>query len=464
MSIQFLQNYLNVKPQQNFGLKLVKNNSLPSITKLLHDTVSFSGNVNKEEWTNGVSEATLEELKGAVNEIVNDNLEGKKLLGKGADGEVYKIDNISGYPNGVAVKISHVSTVSQVGEMQRVGKDFKNEREILKALPDSIANTQHIIGYVTVGGRNVLLTTIVKGKSPDPASNPFDEKNLALLLDTLSELDKGGILHRDLKKENILIDKEKNTVGLIDFGESVKIDLEDVDFNEKEHHFPRFMMPSNIRNFEDTCLAPYLNELSKTDSDKAKELFTQYLSIRAEKVHKPAYEYLKSHLEENSSNLDPEQLTELTKALRFEEIQAKLLAKPTPEIIDLELQKMQTTYASELAYKNEVLLLNPLANMTLKMWAVINAKRLEGKVNQLEARPNDLETKEYLSTVKDIAKFRQAKIIEWSKGLFGWLMNCSEKDLNESNEGEKSIQQQFMKNGINDFEIPDLTSKLSIMA
>ena len=106
----------------------------------------------------------------------------------------------------------------------------------------------------------------------------------------------------------------------------------------------------------------------------------------------------------------------------------------------------QVTYLSELAYKNEVLLGNPLANITLKTNALISAKKMEAMVQEQIKRPNHPEVKKYLEYQLEIAKYRQGKISGWLEGLVGWFCTCMNTSINTPDPSKSKLIHECIDN------------------
>lgn len=419
---------------------------------------TFEGGVIKSaEFADNISKETQHAIKQVLVHYAA-HTDSFEPIGTGADGLVYRTGTIRSFPEGLALKISHSSDKNpETGEMQRVNCDFSDEAEILKAATDENSNSQKYVGKMTLkDGRSVLISTFVEGERPEIGGKELNAKNLASVLGELERLDEIGILHRDLKKENVFINAD-DKAGLIDFGAAIAFDVKDVEKNDNENNFPAFEAPSNTRSFEDTLLMPYINDLMKQDPGAASELYREYLTLKSENIHAKRAEQIRGYLEENEASLDENQKANLNKLADYQELSAKVLKKPSKAIVDMELLKGQITYNSELAYKNEILLLNPLANVSLKMNALIAAKKLENMaLNQLN-RPNTPETREYVQYQLDYAKFRQQKIAGWMNGLVGWLTNCLSTDIQTAEDYKKPIIDQCVNGeNLNEFEIPSI--------
>lgn len=245
----------------NVSLSSIKNNfnkstniisfgsSLDKIELSNVQTSSFDENVNFEQ-----QQAIINGVNTIANSAANGlNSNETKLLGTGANGSVYKLDNIKGFEQGLVVKISHTKDKNPVtGEKQRVNCSFDYEKDILKSVSGIDSKSQNYVAdFVLKDGRYVLVSTLVSGKNPDVQERPLTKKSLAQLLDIFEKLDEQGVLHRDLKKENIIIDKDNNA-GLIDFGEAIKFDLKALKDNSDNNNFPEILPPTNLRSFEDT--------------------------------------------------------------------------------------------------------------------------------------------------------------------------------------------------------------------
>ena len=145
----------------------------------------------------------------------------------------------------------------------------------------------------------------------------------------------------------------------------------------------------------------------------------------------------------------------------FQEVNCEVLSKEynNSDIINIELMKNQVMYLSELAYKNEVLLCNPLANVSLKASALISAKKLEAMILAQINRPNKPEVRKYLDYQLQNARYRQEKIAGWMNGLVGWFTTCLTTDINTTDENKKKLIDECV-NGENleDFKIPNIVN------
>ena len=140
---------------------------------------------------------------------------------------------------------------------------------------------------------------------------------------------------------------------------------------------------------------------------------------------------------------------------QYQSAMANALNNPDSDIITAELLSGQITYNSELAYKNEILLLNPLANMTLKMNSLIAAKRLEALSLQQLNRPNRYEKRRYFEFQHQYALYRLQKTSSWLQGLTGWLIDCFTTPIEEAPDYKKNVIEQITKGDtLQNFAIP----------
>lgn len=442
-----------------FSNRNVQNNGA---IKAGYKNVSFLGAdkftaspIKKESYLEQITDVQRQQIRNQVENIVApDSL--VKPIGYGADGAVYKVQDVAGFPEGLAVKVSHIDSKNpKTGEMQRTGCDFKDEIEVLKKVKSLDENSQHYVAVLNMkDGRNVLVTTFVKGKNPDLTTRPLNSANISSMLDAAFALDLDGVLHRDLKKENIIIDDNDNA-GLIDFGAAISFDLFNFEVNTNQNNFPPFEAPSNLRSLEDTLIFPYLNDMKKQDPAAAKAFFTDYLRLKAG-YHSKRAESLR--LQAKRGDIDSESSKRVRKMADYEQTVSDALQNPDKNVVQAELLRGGITYNSELAYKNEILLLNPLANISLKWNSLIQAKKLEKFSSEMLMRPNTPEKRMYYAYMKEYAKYNQEKISGWVMGLSNWLLTCLKTDSNDTPDYMQDIISQCTeKTGIQDFEIPDVT-------
>lgn len=415
-------------------------------------------NIKEFEFSSNVSKEAKKHLLKALKEIIEPNST-VPVLGYGATGLVYRVPNVEGFGiDGVVIKISHTDDKNPItGEKQKVDFSYDDEIKTLKKLTPLGENAQQYVGKMELqDGRHVLITTFVSGKEPDFFKNPLNKRNLKSALETLGKLDEIGVLHRDLKKENLIIDSDNN-FKLIDFGEAVDFDIKDFKKNDSERNFISFEVPTNLQSFEDTFISPYFNELKSQDETTTRDFYKHYLSQKAHIIHEPKAQKLAQYLQQNS--LTKEEENAIKDMIKYQETLASVLQNPNETIANIELMKNQVTYLSELAYKNEILLSNPLANVTLKTNALISAKKLEAMVQKELSKPNTTETRDYLKYQLQIAKYRQQKIAGWLNGLVGWLCTCLTTDINTDDANKKKLIDECVGNNfIEDFEIPKIAT------
>ncbi len=419
-----------------------------------------STSVLNSEFANGVSSVAQQQLSDEIKLIANDK-NALSPLGYGMSGVVYQIKNVDGFGyNGVVAKFSHIDEKNEkTGERQRIGCDFEDEVSILKKVTSLGQNSQQYVGKVKLSdGRNVLITTYVDGKRPDNITNPINPGALQDALQTLVKLDNSGVLHRDLKQENIVID-ENDKVKLIDFGEAVEFDVLDFEKNDSQHNFAPFEVPTNLQSFEDTFISPYVDALKMLDEGFARRFYKDYLKQKANIVHATRADELMKLYVQNKDKMTSKQKKQLSQAIDYQLVSRDVLSSKYKDdnIVDIELMKNQVMYMSELAYKNEVLLANPLANISHKANALICAKKMEALVYRQLQRPNSLLTKRYLNYQLALAKYKQEKISGWMNGLVGWFCTCMCEDVNTSDLNKKKLIDECVDGKkLEDFIVPNI--------
>lgn len=174
-------------------------------------------------------------LNSSVEELVGQELDGKyriiRALGAGAMGVVYEAHHL-GIERKLALKVLHPDVTENVEVLER----FKREARITGKL-----GHENIIEITDTGltptGSPYLVMEYLDGRSLDQAitdDGPFSaEKSIEILahvLDALSAVHAAGVIHRDLKPDNIFLaeqgrpGKPRTVVKLLDFGISKPLD------------------------------------------------------------------------------------------------------------------------------------------------------------------------------------------------------------------------------------------------
>jgi len=450
-------NSINFNPIVNFQNIKAKTIGFTSNS----DSFERTSRVKSFQFTPEISITAKKQLLSQVSQIAKDDTM-ISPLGYGATGVVYHLKGIDGIGvNGAVAKFSYTEDKNPLtGDKQKVGYDYQDEITALKKVKQLGDSSQQYLGKLKLtDGRNVLLTTYVTGRNPDLKVNPLTKESLSSAVSTLSQLDSINVLHRDLKKENIIIDSESN-IKLIDYGEAIDFDFLDEKKCDSELNFPSFVMPSNAQNFEDTFLSPYIAELKEQDELQAREFYEAYLNQKAMLIYEPTAKRLTNYLYKNEENLSVDDIQRIYELVNYQEVMSEVLSKHcNDEIVDIELIKNQVTYMSELAYKNEILLANPLANVAMKANAVICAKKMEAMVLKALNRPNKPIVNQYLKYQLEIAKYRQNKISGWLSGFVGWLCTCATTDMVNADENKMKLINDCLKPNLENFDIPNIAEK-----
>ena len=447
-------NNVEIEPKRNVGVSQVSFKSNPDSFEKLPKIV-------KADFSSSLSENAKQVVRDKVEYIIQ-NQGYIEHLGKGATGIVYKIDGVEGFePDGAVVKISFNEDYDPVtGEKQKVGINYDAEIGILKQVQSlGSASQQYIASMKLDDKRSVLVTSFVSGKNPDPVDNKISSESLKSVLIALEKLDSACVLHRDLKKENFLKDLDSPLMKIIDYGEAVEINPLDNTKNNEVHHFPPFELPTNLRNFEDTFLSPYLAELKDTSLDEARGLYKNYLIQKATLVHAPQADRLRKLLHDNLSSYTPEQIDALEDMIDYQEVMAKVLADPNKDevVIAIELLKNQVTFLTELAYKNEILLGKPLPNLFMKTTAQTTLKRLEILLLDELKRANDEDMKKYLEYQMKNKEHRFGKVSKWKVGLKKWMDFCLNANPDTAVGNVRTKIFELVQHDATDFIVPDIT-------
>uniref|UniRef100_A0AAY5EID2 Ribosomal protein S6 kinase n=1 Tax=Electrophorus electricus TaxID=8005 RepID=A0AAY5EID2_ELEEL len=167
-------------------------------------------------------------LTGHVERVGIENFELLKVLGTGAYGKVFLVRKVSGHDSGklYAMKVLKKATIVQKA---KTAEHTRTERQVLEHIRQSpFLVTLHyafqtdtklhlILDYVNGGELFTHLVQRVRFKEQEVA---LYSGEIALALEHLHQL---GIVYRDLKLENILLDSNGHVV-LTDFGLSKEFD------------------------------------------------------------------------------------------------------------------------------------------------------------------------------------------------------------------------------------------------
>jgi hypothetical protein len=264
------------------------------------------------------------------------NVTPKNLIGSGNNGSVFSLGM------DLVIKKSKKNAL--------VNKSLMNEAKKLDMLYTleqergiKLKNVQSgITGFEFPNGDSYLVSTLVKGERANYYKNPLNTKNLNSLMDVITELDKGStkdgrLMVYDLNLDNINFTKSK--AGIFDFEYMRGTKLDDAIRNRiigqkdrlSTHISDTSNLESNVRSFESAGLWSYLQEVPQAE---AKKIFGKYLEIKS-KYHKNMSEY---YFNEAKKSIYSDEISQIAKS---EASHAKLLAKPTPDIIKAEATKIQ---------------------------------------------------------------------------------------------------------------------------
>jgi serine/threonine protein kinase len=152
-------------------------------------------------------------------EILKERYRIVSIIGEGGMSTVYLVDDLV-LDSSWAVK--ETLDIFPDKDKKEIIEQFKKEAKILANL--SHPNLPRVIDYFTESGKHYLVEEFIEGQPADDVlinSSSFEEfrilKWALQICDLLSFLHDNGIIYRDLKPGNILIDKNDN-VHLVDFG------------------------------------------------------------------------------------------------------------------------------------------------------------------------------------------------------------------------------------------------------
>lgn len=392
---------------------LVKSKKMPLIfTKADNDLssqtyinpISFKALYFKDKLTI----AEKNEIKTLIDNYKENN-EKIELLGKGTFGTVYKIKLKN--KGEIAVKILSPENKEKLYG----GGNLDKEAEILKNIPASCKRTQQLIEYFESNKKGYLASSIVKGK-PLGYQNNISQKLMDNIVDELYKYDSNNLMFYDLNINNIIIDKDKDEAGFIDFEFMEFKNQKQINtnaFNDIHNIGRNFFHPqkSNINSFENRSLGKFIIDIEKRDGAKEAEKFVEkYLKSLSKYHRKNAILYKKLHNTPQSNISDS--------AVKYETILSRIYEKPTTKIKQIEKELITLRYTT-LNYhlychrKNEGKLIegdietygnfdnyikdmNKSANNILKELNEISSQNINNQDIQLYARVNKFYIENFL--------------------------------------------------------------------
>ncbi len=366
------------------------------------------------------------EVRDLVDKFEEDEIE-YRHLGHGLFAAAFAIQD-----KPIVIKKSFDSTIAKL-----INDKFEKEGNALSMVPANIDNTQKLISRVlTEKGNYYLVTNLLNGKKPSPIMNPFTKEHYNSLMDTLFQLDSARLYHMDLNLGNCLATKD-GKVNILDFQWAEKFNF----FGKNEHiDVPSFIAPSNLDMFEKESLAEYLCDLNKSG----------YKSL----VRKNYREYLheKSNFRRNRVDILKQQLLSATnidnakKAIKYEELQSKLLDNPSDELLDLELSHLDILNGFNQAYcfhdENVDQKLNILESVPAYLYTQMAVKNFNTKISQMQQKYKTGDLSEYLNLQKEYAQYYQ-DYFSWIPENFNWIKRLVNSE--EANSKQKLSKLDLIK-------------------
>ena len=324
-----------------------------------------------------------------------------EAAGKGISATVYKFKKFQDF---VFKKSKEVKT------------DFNDEIENLKSIPSYIKNVQRFVAqaFDDETGLFYLISTRMKGKSPDGSKAVWTREHLNSLFDTIFELDKNGIYHGDINTGNILLD-EKGNANLIDFQWMQKLNEADFFKNKPKSVLPPFMLSENSQMFEMAAIPYYLPRCRD-----GKEFVKLYLNEKSE-YHKKRYDFLlKLFFRWNNMS----EISTIRKGLDFEKSQFIVLKNPDENTIRVETKKIQFLSAFREAF-TRVELGNPDGNFptagSSHLLVMNYIKDLRKEISkQISKNTRGIDRESYLNLTGEYAKYWYDNISSWINDIFDY--------------------------------------------
>merc|ERR1711878_151215 len=171
----------------------------------------------------------------------------KKLLGKGGFGRVFSAVRIC---DGVEVAIKEVLKDIRYQNDNKIKTDIPTEVALMQQVED-IEGVIKILDYIDDTECYYIIMEKINSKDPfdfitdqGPLPENFARGMFSEIVQTVIQCRDSGVLHRDIKDENILVDMKTYSIKLIDFGSGCEHNYqEDPDKVFKEFRGTRVYSP-----------------------------------------------------------------------------------------------------------------------------------------------------------------------------------------------------------------------------
>ncbi|XP_055621626.1 ribosomal protein S6 kinase alpha-5 [Toxorhynchites rutilus septentrionalis] len=216
-------------------------------------SVIYNGTIVDKEGLEMIKISTINtKVKLCENDRVTiDDFKLLKVLGTGAYGKVFLVRKIGGVDHNklYAMKVLKKSTICQ---KKKTAEHTKTERQVLESIKTSPFLVTMYYAFQTDSKLHIILDYVSGGELFTHLYNRehFTEDEvriyIAEIIVALEQLHKLGIIYRDIKLENILIDADGHIV-LTDFGLSRELVYE----NERAHSFCgtiEYMAPEIVKS------------------------------------------------------------------------------------------------------------------------------------------------------------------------------------------------------------------------
>ncbi|HEY9853829.1 MAG TPA: serine/threonine-protein kinase, partial [Leptolyngbyaceae cyanobacterium] len=147
-----------------------------------------------------------------------------KSLGSGGFGETYLAEDIQ-MPSKRRCVVKRLKPLGQKAAIYQIQERFEREAATLEALGQDCSQIPQLYAYLVEAGQFYLVQEWIEGdtlkqilQKDGPMSDRAVNELLLKLLPVLDYIHSKGIIHRDIKPDNIILRKQDGNPVLIDFG------------------------------------------------------------------------------------------------------------------------------------------------------------------------------------------------------------------------------------------------------
>lgn len=449
-------------------------------------SVIYNGTIIDKEGLEMIKSSTINtKVKLCEDDKVSmDDFKLLKVLGTGAYGKVFLVRKLGGVDNNklYAMKVLKKATICQ---KKKTAEHTRTERQVLESIKRSPFLVTMHYAFQTESKLHIILDYVSGGELFTHLYNKehFTEDEvriyIAEIIVALEQLHKLGIIYRDIKLENILIDSEGHIV-LTDFGLSRELVYE----NERAHSFCgtiEYMAPEIVKSNQNghdqtvdwwsvgvltfellTGSSPFSSEESVTQTEISKKI-TNTEAVIPDHLSREAKDFIRKLLVKDprrrlgGGSADASELKshDFFKSINWRQLADKKISAPFRPVIEDELDT--NNFSDEFTRQTPVdspASAPPNSERLFRGYSYVSPSLLSSKVvdrnkymKNKNVRPSEASIRKFVS--KSSAFYKRYELSSdraIGDGLFSTCLKCRRLSSSSSNSHHSSSRNSTSSN------------------